>query len=99
MAKCPECGANLNLEALWQGRLVTCRSCGFRLQNNRLSAFLSPVVGLLAGFFALWLMDGKGLPFSVEILVTLAALTGGYVGVHRLTARLVPREEEPTLKL
>lgn len=99
MIKCPECGANLRKEALWQGRLVTCTSCGALLENTRLSAYLSPAAGLIAGFFVLWLLDGLGLHFALEVIATLLALTGVYVFVHGLTARIGPREEEPTLKL
>ena len=94
MAKCPECGKNLRWEAFWQGREVTCRACAARLQSNLLSRVLPPIAGLLSGSLVIWVFEYLEFHFALEILVTVIAFTGVWIGSNFLTARLSPREDE-----
>jgi len=61
------------------------------------------VASFLSGFCALllaeWGLTASGAPMEIEIPLALAALALGYGSVHALTLHLVPREEEPTIRL
>ena len=89
----------LILQAFWQGRYVNCTSCGARLERSLSGMVLSAVAGILAWIPAMWLLSRSGVAMEVEISLGLAALIAAYFGVHILTLRLKPREEDPTLKL
>ncbi len=78
---------------------MNCTSCGARLQRSVAGMVLAAVAGILGWFLAEWVLHDTGVRMEVEIAVGLAALAIAYFAVHTLTLRLIPREEEPTLKI
>jgi uncharacterized paraquat-inducible protein A len=95
---CPECHARLILQAFWQGRYVNCTSCGAKLQRSLAAIVVSFAGGFLAYALAALLLVRAGAPMEIEIILSVAALAAGFLGIHIATLRLKPREDS-SLKL
>ena len=60
---------------------------------------LSAMSGFLCMSLVMWLLGSASVAMEFEIIAGLGALVAGYLAIHAATLKLVPRDDDISLKL